>query len=577
MLIPSPHVFDTAVAARAVDNGRGLGRVVFPTSGPAAAQAVFVRGVALLHNFEYDEAIAAFREAERIAPRFAMAYWGEALCYSQPLWYNENAAKAREVLGRLGATPAERAAAAPTARERAYLEAVEQLFAAGTGAGRGDRAARQRAYAERMARMHRDYPHDDEAASFYALALLGTIPEGARRPAISLQAGAIASAVLKRNPSHPGAAHYALHAYDDGEHTRMGLTAARIYAKMAPASSHALHMPSHVFLPLGLWDEAVAADEASWAASVTWVKETGRTLAQQDFHSLSWLHYEYLQQGRFARAHSLVEPVQLARQAASSESDPAHAGRADDAERADHAERAGHAEPADDAERADHAAHQHSHVDSEIGRGYGPTALRNELASMRAREVIESGEWARMQGQTTFDNVDELFALGLCSVKLHDLARADAAVEHLREASRTLPDGDQRDLIAIMASQIAGLLQIARGERDAGLATLASTADQEARRPKPIARPYPVKPAAELYAEALFAAGRHAEAVAQFQRALARTPRRGLSLIGLARAAHAAGAITTSTRAARDFLDAWHRADADRPEPAEARALLTTH
>ncbi len=354
--------------------------------------------------------------------------------------------------------------------------------------------------------------------------------------------------MLKRNPQHPGAAHYALHAYDDGEHTRLGLTAARIYAKMAPASSHALHMPSHVFLPLGLWDEAVSSDEASWAASVAWVRQSGRTLAQQDFHSLAWLHYEYLQQGRFAQAHSLVEPVQLALQASPG------AGTTPQHER-------GH-------------EHEHEHVDSDIGRGYGPMALRNELASMRAREVIDSGEWARMQGQTTFDNVDELFALGMSSVKLNDLARADAAADHLRDASQTLPDRDQREVVAIMASQIAGLLQIARGEQDAGLAALARTADQEALRPKPVARPYPVKPAAELYAEALLAAGRPADAVAQFQRALARTPRRGAALIGLARAAHAAGATATSTRAARDFLDAWHRADADRPELAEARSLL---
>jgi tetratricopeptide (TPR) repeat protein len=520
----------------------GLGRISFPTSGPPAAQPAFVRGVALLHNFEYDEAIAAFREAQRLAPRFAMAYWGEALCYSQPLWYNENVAKAREALARLAPARPARAATAPTAREKGYLDAVERLF------GEGDRAGRQRAYADRMAILHGEHPEDDEAALFYALALLATIPEGARRPAISMQAGALALAVLKRNPAHPGAAHYALHAYDDGEHNRLGLEAARIYAKMAPASSHALHMPSHIFLPLGLWDEAAAADEASWAASVAWVKETGRTLAQQDFHSLSWLHYEYLQQGRFAQAHALIEPVQRALQ----ETQGAAPG----------------------------ASTQHEHVESEIGRGYGPMSLKNELASMRAREVIDSGDWTRMQGQGTFDNVDELFALGMSSVKLGDLARADAVVEHLQEASRTLPDRDLRDVVAIMASQVTGLLQIARGEQAAGLATLAHTADQEALRPKPIARPYPVKPAAELYAEALLAAGQSkaaaAAAVAQFQRALARTPRRAPALLGLAKAARTVGMTSISARAARDFLDTWHHADANRPELAEARSFLAS-
>jgi len=465
----------------------------------AAAQPAFLRGVVLLHNFEYDEAIVAFREAERVAPTDAMAYWGEALCYSQPLWYNENVAKAREALARLAATPRQRAALASSPRERGFLEAVEALFADGV-----DRASRQRAYAERMAALHRAFPGDDEVAAFYALALLATIPEGERRPEISLKAGRIASAVLARNPAHPGAAHYALHAYDDGVNNRLGLQAARLYVKMAPASSHARHMPSHVFLPLGLWAEAAAADEASWAASVAWVKATGRTLAQQDFHSLSWLHYEYLQLGRFAEARALMDPVERALQESG----------------------------------ADAEARGAEHVHSEIGRGYGPTALRNELASMRARDVIESGDWTRMQGQGTFDNVDELFALGLSSIKLGDLARAEAAAEHLTNAASTIPDRDrdQREVVAIMAAQLTGLLQIAHGDTASGLATLAKTAEAESHRPPPIARPYPIKPAEELYAEALLAAGKPALAVTHFRRALARTPHRALSVAALAEA-----------------------------------------
>ena len=139
-----------------------------------------------------------------------------------------------------------------------------------------------------------------------------TIPSGQRDPVTSLKAGGIASAILKKNPEHPGAAHYALHAFDDGEHAAMGLQAARIYARIAPASSHARHMPSHVFLPLGMWDEAVASDESSFAASVDRVKRLGLSMAQADFHSLSWLHYEYLQQGRFAKAREAMKTVEQA-------------------------------------------------------------------------------------------------------------------------------------------------------------------------------------------------------------------------------------------------------------------------
>jgi len=180
---------------------------------------MFERGVLYVHNFEYDEAILAFREARKRSPGFAMAYWGEALSYTQPLWYNEQLARARDVLNQLGPAAAARAAKAPTPREKAYLAAIERLF------GAGDRIARFGAFADGLAAIARDYPDDDEARVFQALALLATIPEGARRPEISLKAGALASEVLKRNPQHPGAAHYILHAYDDGEHTAMALPA----------------------------------------------------------------------------------------------------------------------------------------------------------------------------------------------------------------------------------------------------------------------------------------------------------------------------------------------------------------
>jgi tetratricopeptide (TPR) repeat protein len=501
-----------------------LGRISFPTSGSPAAQPHFLRGVLLLHSFEYDDAIDEFREAQRLDRGFAMAYWGEAMCYNQPLWYNENLDKARATLARLAPTQQGRAAKASTDREKAYLDAVERLY------GEGDKATRDRTYADRMAALTARYPSDDEAAAFYALSLLATIASGERNTAVSLKAGAIASAILERNPQHPGAAHYALHAYDDGEHTAMGLKAARIYAKIAPASSHALHMPSHVFLPLGMWDEAVASDEASFVASVEWVKRKGASAAQQDFHSLSWLQYEYLQQGRFAKARELLDPVRRAiaeeegrGSAKASPYDNSGASR-------------GNQNVARGFSRANH-----QHAESEIGRGFGPVSLRNELGSMRARLIVESDDWAQMKGQGSFDNIDELFALGLSSVKLGDLARADAAVEHLGNATKVVPDRDGREIAAIMQAQLDGLLRLARHDRTGGLAALARAVQLESARPRPIARPYPIKPAGELYGEALLAEKDPRGAVQQFRTALARTPNRAASLIGLARAAATAG------------------------------------
>lgn len=505
-----------------------LGKISFPNSGAPAAQPAFIRGVLLLHSFEYDDAIAAFREAERIDPGFALAYWGEALCFSQPLWGNEDVAKARAALARLAPTAADRQAKAPTARERAFLAAVERLF------GQGSRAERAHAYADRMAVVARDYPQDDEAQVFYALALLATVFGGDRNTAVSLKAGAIASAVLKKNPQHPGAAHYVLHAYDDGEHAAMALEAARIYSKIAPASSHARHMASHAFLPLGLWEEAAASDEAAWQTSIENAKRKGWSAAQYDYHALGWLHYEYLQQGRFAKAESLLSLL-----AQSLPGPPGPPAR----------------------------------VESEIGRGNGPIQLRSERASMRARLVVESGRWEMMRGQPSFDNVDELFALGLASVKLGDRARAEAALEQLDSARKSAPDPDNKRIAEIMYREVGGLYQVLRGEKADGLAALESAAGIEGEGPRPIARPYPIKPAGELYAEALLAQGDAAGAVREFQRALKRTPRRAQSMIGLARAAAAANQPALASKTAREFLQMWSGADARRPELDAARRI----
>jgi hypothetical protein len=513
-----------------------LGRIAFPTSGSAQAQPAFVRGVLLLHSFEFDDAIASFHEAQRLDPAFALAYWGEAMCFNQTLWFNENVEKARGALARLAPTRAARQAKAPTAREKGYLDAVERLF------GDGDKPARNRAYADRMAELARQFPDDDEAALFYALALLGTIPSGQRDPATSQKAGGIATAILKKNPEHPGAAHYALHAFDDGEHAAMGLEAARIYARIAPASSHARHMPSHVFLPLGMWDEATASDESAFAASVARVKRLGLSMAQADFHSLSWLHYEYLQQGRFGKARDVMKTVEQALAAPSRPAFPAL--------------------PA-----------QHQHAESEIGRGFSSTSLKSELGSMRARLVVDAGTWSDMRGKGNFENIDELFALGYAAVRLGDSARGAAAAEQLRTAMSQVGDTDAKEIAGISAIALEGVLRMAANDRAGGLKALAAAAGVEAKRPKPIARPYPVKPAVELYAEALLQSGDATGAVAQFKASLARTPRRAASLLGLARAAAKAGLKAESVKAAKDFLASWHLADASRSEIAEARAL----
>lgn len=490
--------------------------------------------MAWLHSFGYEDALDAFRAARRIDPQFAMAYWGEAMCFNQPLWFHEDLAQGRASLARLGPTPQARIVKAKTRREQMYLSAVEALY------GDGDKRTRDQAYAAAMAALTAAFPADDEAHAFYALSLLALLPRGDTALPLRKKAGAIAEGVFARNPKHPGAAHYILHAYDDGRLAPRALQAARVYATIAPASSHALHMPAHVFVQLGHWDEAAATDQRSWDASVAWAARRKLSPALRDFHSLTWLHYAWTQQGRFAKAAGALRLVDEAMKVVKPGDQPGG----------------------------------HHYGDSEIGRGSGPLALRNDRGSMRARSVIEAERWGDMQGQRTFDNIDELFALGMSAVKLGDLARGDAALELLAGAAAPQQDPGLREQAAILTAELEALLAFARGRHPDAFAAMDRATALQARMPRPIGRPYPVKGADELYGELLLQAGRARDAVVWFERALERTPNRSRAVLGLARALAGAGESAGSLEAYRRFLANWKHADPGLPEIREARAAV---
>jgi len=509
-----------------------LGVVKFPNSGSAAAQGDFLRGVAWLHSFGYEEAIDAFRAAQKIDPQFALAYWGEAMCFNQPLWFHEDVASARAALAKLAPDAPQRAARVRTPREQGYIAAIEALF------GTGDKASRDKTYSERMAALSTQFPEDDEAKAFYALSLLAMLPRGDQSLPMREKAGAIAEGVLARNPKHPGAAHYILHAYDHTSLAAKALPAARVYAQIAPAASHALHMPAHTFVQLGYWDDAAASDQASWDASVAWAARKGLSVALRDFHSLTWLHYERTQQGRFSKAAEALTLVDEALKVV----------------------------------KPTETAGGHHYSDSEIGRGSGPLALRNDRGSLRARDIIESERWAEMKGQGSFDNIDELFALGMASIRIGDVKRGEAALKLFVDASGPGQDPGLREQAAVMAKELEALLAFARGRQAEAFAVMDQAAYLQGQMPKPIGRPYPVKGADELYGELLLAAGRARDAMSWFEKALARTPNRSRAVLGLARAAAKAGDAAKSRAAYKQFLANWKNADPGLPELKEARA-----
>ena len=510
-----------------------LGAIDFPTSAESPeAQQHFLRGVAWLHNFGYEEAIDEFQAAQRIEPGFAMAYWGEAMARDQPVWFTEDLPAARLALARLARSPAVRAARAPTVREQAYLAAVDVLF------GEGTKDQRDGAYAEAMRRVSERFPRDHEAAVFYALALLGTVPYGGYDLETRERAGAIASAVFRANPRHPGAAHVLIHANDDREHAHLALPAARAYARIAPTSSHALHMPAHIFLQLGYWDEAVASDEASFAASESRVKRRNLPITHRDYHSLSWLEYEYLQQGRYDAARATWKPIEEAvrfAQAAASEKKSGPAGE-----------------------------HAHS------GGGPDAMSLRNDLATMRAFFVLETRRWDLMKGSSRFDNVDELFAVGMSAARLGDVERAQAALELFQKFAREERDPSRQKLVAIMEAELAALLHLHRGDRAAMIASMERATAIENAVSRPVGRPHPVKPSHELYGELLLEIGRPNDAAAQFDRALWRGANRALATLGLARARAATGDKAGARESYKRLLQIWAHADPS-PELEEAR------
>ncbi|HEY0590315.1 MAG TPA: hypothetical protein VGF40_01000, partial [Thermoanaerobaculia bacterium] len=240
----------------AVDLGN-IGKAHLSTSCNEAAQKEIDRGDALIHSFWYAEAEKAFREAAAADAKCGMAWWGVAMSNLHPLWAAPTASELKA--GTEAAAKAKEAGAA-TAREKALIDAIGVYYA---DAATVDHPKRMAAYEKAMAAVAAANPKDDEAAIFHALALLGTADPKDKTYAVQKKAAAILNRVLPHEKDHPGVAHYLIHSFDYPELAALALDAARVYAKLAPGSPHALHMPSHIFTRLGLWDESIASNIAS--------------------------------------------------------------------------------------------------------------------------------------------------------------------------------------------------------------------------------------------------------------------------------------------------------------------------
>jgi hypothetical protein len=521
-----------------------LGTVAFPASCSNHAQANFLRGVAALHSFWYEVALDEFRESTTIDPNCTMGYWGEAMAHNHPLWGDpQETEEARKVLAKINNTPK------LTSREFAYLQAVKVLY------GEGEKPVRDRAYSTAMEKLSRDYPNDIEAALYYALSLMGTV--GAEDPAglqIRLRAGAIASDVYQKNPNHPGAAHYILHAYDDPEHAAQALPAARRYAEIAPEAPHALHMPSHIFLQLGMWPEAAASNEASWTASDQWVKQKNLPISKRDYHGLHWLLYMYLQQGRYGKAEELLNVM-----------------------------RQSLAEfPKDDPRNLMFGTFTYASMTAAfVAETERWDAAKHLLGSPQAKmeDAKSQAGGSPNLAYVVVPQIPAIFTRGLAAAAqgLRDAQKYRAELATIREEQ----SGSKEPFIAqvvkmteIQELEIAALINVAKSDFDDAIKTMKHATALEEAMPPPSGPPTVIKPPHELFGEILLRAGHPKEAAQQFATSLLRHPNRARSLLGAARAAVQNGDPRGAAHAYAQFSRQWQQGDAKLPERGEAQNYL---
>ena len=513
-----------------------LGSVNFPTSGAEKAQVHFLRGLAALHSFWFEEALDEFRESIRIDPDFAMGYWGEAMAYNHPLWAEQDTEAARKTVAKINN------ASKITARERSYIEAVRALY------GSGDKLMRDKAYAAAMEKVYRDNPDDLEAACFYALSLLGTVRPGDKGFKRQMQAGAIAMDVYQKNPDHPGAAHYIIHSFDDPEHAILALPAARRYAEIAPAAHHARHMPAHIFLQLGMWPEAAASNESAWAVSDAWVKQKGLPLSARDYHSLHWLAYVYLQQGRHAKAEELVSMKRT--DVAKSKNDPGIARYNDD-----------------------------------MAAAFVVETERWELASKFFGSPDSSGEemgghamhgGAGTAGRNRRSQSLPIFVRGLAAAKTGsgNVARSVVELESIRKQLSDAGEAYAARSTEIMKLEVEACAAAAKSNFNEVIDLMKRATSSEEEMSPPSGPPSLIKPSHELFGEILLAAKRPKEAAEQFNNALSRQPNRARSLLGLARSAAQAGDTKVAVEAYSKLSRQWSNADASLPEIREVQDFL---
>lgn len=512
--------------------GETLGRVHFPITCKPEVQPAFDRAMALLHSFGYEPAREAFAAVAEKDPACGMARWGVAMTWYHPIWAPPTPAEL--AAGRAAAEEAARLGAR-SEREQGYIAAIGAFY---KDSDKLDHRTRAAAYRTAMEKLAAAFPKDHEAAIFHALALLGTAPPTDTTYAQQKRAAEILNRLLPEDPEHPGILHYVIHSFDYPELASLALPAAKAYAKVAPSSPHALHMPSHIFIRLGLWEESIASNLDSAAAAKRQVARThpGAT-AFDDLHALDYLEYAYLQLGDDRKAREVLEEV-------------AKATRFDDPSFA-----AGFAVMAVPARYA--------------------LERRDWRAAAELKPSSVALPWERfsyVRGITSFAN-----ALG--SARLGDPDRARKALTELQALHAALaqqpPAGpyDWVGQVDAMRLATAGWVAFAEGRKEEAVKSLTAAAEREEAVGKHPVNPGAILPARELLGDLLLELGKPKEALAAYEASLEDAPNRFNGLAGAARAAELAGEQARARGFYRQLLALC--GSCERPEAKRAKEIAS--
>ena len=495
-----------------------LGQVDFPVTCTVAAQAQFNRGIAILHSFYYPAAMKAFTEVTQIDPACVMGYWGIAMASWYPLWFpptRESLMQGRAALEKATSVGAK------TERERDYIGAIGSFYKDFQNL---DHRSRALAYEKAMEQVHRRYPDDDEAAAFYALALQATADPNDKTYRNQLKSGEILEKLYAKHPDHPGVAHYVIHAYDYPELAPRALDAARHYGQIAQSVPHALHMPSHTFIAVGLWQDAIESNLAANAAArkLAWV--------QEELHTMDYLVYAYLQGGQEQSALNVLRQLDA--------------------------------------------------VSIEEQR---TLAMDYALAAARARYAIERRTWSEAAGLTPLPSAFPatravtLYARALGAARSGALAQAQQDIGALAELRAALVQARQdywAKQVDVQRQSAQAWLAWGNGQGDEAFALMRSAAALEDSTYKHPITPGQILPARELLGDLLQEMHLPEQALAEYETSLRLTPNRFNALYGAAQAADSSGDRPKAQRYFQQLVDNCRQAQSERRELRQARLFL---